>query len=435
MAGQLPALHSPTSVASPNEDPVDEIPLTESVRSGTSGRRGLNGDKSKKEEVVAIPPTDADSSPVRSAPRRQPSQEPCPEVITGSRMQKPVKLPPNIWVKIGRQPKATLLISDPGVSRDQCSFKWDRYQRKVELRNDNGHGNYVNGVEVQEARLDLQHGDRVRIIGKTQPYEFLVDLRPVGLGFGDPRYVIRDKASRDDPEKRNVRLREQLHTLELEIKKRKESNLQLDQEFYEIEMQRRLRKQEMEEKDELLKFYIEDTERLKEELEEKRQRWLERLEEEYRANQEEYMPLVQHLADLQDKLEKLQLKKDELARSIHPERYAVADVAMELPSPAISDRGSTRSIARGEDSGEEDAFAGLSGLEDNREASDVEDKPPVKTQPKAEAAEEPTKVLKRESGEDSGEPAAKQPRLHGDEREEQPSTGSATGGLEGRVLD
>merc|ERR1712060_533109 len=72
---------------------------------------------------------------------------------------------------------------------------------------------------------------------------------------------------------------------------------QKEKEFYEIATRRRLRSQEDKQKEEQYQQYLSGTEELHAQLQRGREEWLG------------------------------QLKKDELERSIHPEKYAVADVS------------------------------------------------------------------------------------------------------------
>merc|ERR1719401_2646431 len=108
----------------------------------------------------------------------------------------------------------------------------------------------------------------------------------------------------------------------------------------------------MEDMDRRHEFYIEDAKKLEKHLADSRQEWLDKLDRLHDHNEQDIQPAILECASLQDKVEKLQLKKDELARSIHPERYAVADVAMELPSPEASDQ-EDGAAGAAEESGEE----------------------------------------------------------------------------------
>lgn len=354
----------------------------------------------------------------------------CPQLMTGSRLDKAVGVLPNHWLKIGRHPKAHLLLNNAGVSRNQCSVRWDTHERKVELRVECETGTLVNGRPFSLDRVMLEHGDRIRILGKGQIFDFIVDLRPVGLGFGDPRQRAREgqKAS-VAPKQRRDRLRALLVQLNKYVDKAEGDAFRMEKEYYEIQTRRSVRVKELEKMRQEHRFYVEDEARLGKHLEDSRRDWLDRLDKDLVNNEESIKPIILDTADLQDKVEKLQLKKDELARSIHPERYAVADVTVnELEFNPKDD-------AAGHGSGaedEEDAFAGLSGLEDNRasgnEASD--DEQPMAGAGKATAAKvgsapAPAGGLKREGGAPAGDddeplqPAPKRARPAGEEEGEE----------------
>lgn len=64
----------------------------------------------------------------------------------------------------------------------------------------------------------------------------------------------------------------------------------------------------------------------KEELRKLREDWLSQLQGLYKENDIVEKPIVGLSNELIEKLEKLQLKKDELERSLHPEKYMVADI-------------------------------------------------------------------------------------------------------------
>jgi len=108
---------------------------------------------------------------------------------------------------------------------------------------------------------------------------------------------------------------------------------------------------------------------LEENLEEGRKEWVRKLEAEHAENEAQVKPLMDNIAERQTRLEKLQLKKDELERNIHPERYAVADVSrigaysLELPihqnTPTAPSRESSEPPALDDIDPDEDALANL----------------------------------------------------------------------------
>lgn len=310
------------------------------------------------------------------------------------------------------------MCNNAGVSRNQVSLKWDAHEKKVEMRLEAKSGTLVNGKEERSSRRLLEHGDRIRIIGKGQTFDFLLDLRPVGLGSGDPRYRARVAAdkTKSGPTQRRDTLRAQLQHLEKAIAHLEGKAFEREQEYYEIVTQRRLRAQEQQERQDMHKYYVEDAIVLEGSLESGRQDWRDKLDAEHAANFDVVGPVIEETASLQDKLEKLQLKKDEVARSIHPEQYAVADVALSMNAPSDDEGGTPRAQAAPDDAeGEEDAFAGLSGLEDRGRGDSSDDDLPAK--PKAPAkdaldsgSDDADDFLKGRS-DDEGLPAAKRPRL------------------------
>merc|ERR1712060_878571 len=184
------------------------------------------------------------------------------------------------------------------------------------------------------------------IEGKDVVYEFLVDLRPIAPPerfLPDPLEKQRKRSQEQQilPKaiKRRNKLRADCEHLDRDIKKKQESVFTMEKEFYEIMTRRRLRQQENKrKKEELVKFVL-GAEELERKLQETRAEWLERLESDYDLQDQGNLPYIEEVATLQVKVDKLQLKRDELLRSIHPERYAVADVSrvgsvpMELPTP------------------------------------------------------------------------------------------------------
>lgn len=406
-AGQ--ALYSPTSVASPDGNPGDiddDLPQAAAKPSGP-----LWNNFRTTEDVGGTDGLGTDGLGTDGLPRRRRHDGiGCPELLVGSKLNKSVKLVPSHWVKIGRNPKATLMLNNPGVSRDHCSIRWDHHMKKVELRIETNAATHVNGEEAQQERTELKHADRIRIVGKGQTFEFVLDMRAANLAIGNPlELAAQDERAKARPVHRRDMLKKQLMKLDKDLREFDTKILEAETEYLEVQTRRSMRENELKEKEDHYKFYLEDTTRSQEELDASRENWLTKLRDEYKANEDSIRPIIEDTASLQDKVEKLQLKKDELARSIHPEQYAVADVAvMELPSPAPSEVSALQDDA----SGEEDAFAGLAGLEENRETSGAEDE-----------------VFKRKGG---GDKAAEESDA------KRPKTGEGEGAavtLEGAVLD
>jgi len=292
-------------------------------------------------------------------------------------------LNPNRWVKIGRSKKAQLLLSNAGVSRNHCSIRWDRHLRAVELKDTSTGGTMVNGDLIKSGRHTLAHADRVRIEGKGAHYDFLLDLRPVGLGWADPReeqkgrQLLWKKLKGPALLQRRDALRAQLAKLDADIQRCEKEAFEKEREFHQIAMRRNLRLQEDKQRKEHFDKYTAGKKVLEELLKEGRENWLAKLKAESEANELEVKPLLELVAERQVKVEKLQLKKDELERTIHPERYAVADVSRVgsfLPTPEKTPSVEARSqehsepLALDDIEAEKDTFADLmSGISGQRE--------------------------------------------------------------------
>jgi len=82
--------------------------------------------------------------------------------------------------------------------------------------------------------------------------------------------------------------------------------------------------------------YLEATADLEKKLQESREEWQVKLKALYIANEEEEKPILEQTADIQDKLSKLELKKNELERQIFPERFAVAELPDEVGGRTFS---------------------------------------------------------------------------------------------------
>lgn len=304
-------------------------------------------------------------------PPKQKQTAPCPVICIGPRFDKEYQLNANRWAKIGRSKKAQLLLNNTGVSRNHCSLRWDRHRQVVELKDGSTGGTLINGEVIKGARRTLQHADRIRIEGKATKYDFLLDLRPVNLALTDPREEGAGPVKRLGGQalvtKRDA-LKAQLSHLEANIEKCDKQAFEKEREFYEIATRRSLRTVEDKQRSEELQKYLAGAKELELRLQESRAEWLEKLQVEHNANDLETRPLMAVIGDLQVKVEKLQLKKDELERSIHPEKYAVADVSrvgsftLDLPgSQKTPSQTETRSQVESGvlEDGEEDAFADL----------------------------------------------------------------------------
>jgi len=304
--------------------------------------------------------------------------DPRPLLLIGPGFDKSYALNANRWVKVGRSKKAQLLLVNTGVSRNHCSFRWDCHRRLVELKDMSASGTLVNGTAVKGERHVLAHGDRLRVEGKGARYDFILDLRPVNGGITDPREEqggaqhwrkLRGPALIQ----RRDHLKSQLDGYEQNITRLEKETFEKEKEFYEIATRRSLRTQEDKQRKIDLEKYILGAKELEFKLNEGRDNWLSMLQTEYDNNEKVVRPIMDSVAALQIKVEKLQLKKDELERTIHPEKYAVADVSrtgsftLELPTPepSVRDRVGSHTEAAGpldDIEGEEEAFADMPGM-------------------------------------------------------------------------
>lgn len=253
-------------------------------------------------------------------------------LLVGPRFDKEYPLNSNRWVKIGRSKKAQLMLDNAAVSRNHCAFRWDRHRRVVELKDTSMGGTLVNGESIKSERQTLDHADRIRIEGKSIRFEFLLDLRPVGLGVADPKEEAKGEKQFKKLRgpallQRRDNLKAQLASLDAEIEKREKEAFEKEREFHEIAMRRTLRLKQDKQQQEDLEKHLEGKKILDEQLEESRKAWIAKMEAEHASNEVEAKPLMDAVGERQVRLEKLQLKKDELERTIHPERYAVADVS------------------------------------------------------------------------------------------------------------
>jgi len=262
----------------------------------------------------------------------------CPDLYVGSKLEKELPLKANTWIKIGRNSKAHLMLSDKGISSNHCQMRWDTYQKVVEVRDTSHTGTQLNGEVIRGVQRTVRHGDRVRVRGNGTQYEFVVDLRAILNGTGDPRKglpagmvgmrmggVVSLTSRRD-------KLRRQVTRLDTQIASLDAKALEREKEYYEILTRRRLRDQDMEEKEKQIMMYLKGAEDLTKHLVDSREEWLERLRVRNVENQEDMAPLLDQTGDLQQKIDKLKMKKAEIERSLHPENYATAVASLEAGS-------------------------------------------------------------------------------------------------------
>lgn len=301
----------------------------------------------------------------------------CPELRVGSKLDKVMPLMAGRWVKIGRHKKSQLLLTNTGISRTHCMVRWDSHKRIVEVRDmatDRHNGTLVNGEAVAGGSKVLKHGDRIRIEGKGIRYDFVLDTRPIGQGVGDPTTISPAERSKlpakpakgvSNYNKRKLeQLQKQLAKFSREFDVEQDRAIEKEKQYWEVVTKRRVRSADVNAMEEQCKVYATRTEVLDKELSDSRAAWLLKLEETAENNMEVMRPLTEKVGEAQNMLEKLQLKKDELERTLHPEKYAIADVAAKSNTMSISDSkdkrsgpqsnsvSQTRSIRDGEDAGD-----------------------------------------------------------------------------------
>lgn len=296
-----------------------------------------------------------------------------PELLVGTRYDKVCPLRPNRWVGVGRSKKSQLLLDNGGVSRNHCDMRWDPHRRIVELRDTSVSGTMVNGQTIKRSRCILAHADHITVEGKGIYYNFLLDMRPVKLGFSDPRADLMVQKSvreavRAGPSQQRDILRNQIVHMDTTMRACMEQAVEKEKMFYSIATRRRLRLLEDKDKDDRYHKYLRGVEQLQAQLQLGREEWLEKLQQEYEKNESDVNAIIEETKNLQEKVEKLQLKKDELERSIHPEKYAVADISVTgsgdqhlsiMSNQQDSGEGSAKPIAGGDGSNDEEyAFSG-----------------------------------------------------------------------------
>eukprot|EP00928_Gymnodinium_smaydae_P039353 TRINITY_DN268_c0_g1_i1.p1 TRINITY_DN268_c0_g1~~TRINITY_DN268_c0_g1_i1.p1 ORF type:complete len:332 (+),score=100.12 TRINITY_DN268_c0_g1_i1:55-1050(+) len=282
-----------------------------------------------------------------------------PLLLVGSKLDKSMKLTANRWMRIGSDHKANLLVKAKGVSREHCLLRWDSHQRLVELHDKSQTGTLVNGELVRNRRRFLQHGDHIviegNVEGKSQKYRFVLDLRPVDLGKGDPEQanLSNTQVSRVDVLTRKLERRsKEARNLEAVCTAEQESVLSLEREYYDLLAQRRIRYQKNQDGLRKVKESTEEREQMAKDLTESRSQKADGLRELQERNAQEVMPLTKKTAELQTQLEKLKLKKAELQRRLHPELYECIEASETeeqrslptAPSAAASETEEQRSL-------------------------------------------------------------------------------------------
>jgi len=220
-----------------------------------------------------------------------------PVLYVGTRLDKVCPLRPNRWIKIGRSAKANIRIENAGVSRQHCSLRWDAHMRIVELRDTSASGTAINGAVYKGQRRTLAHGDKVHIDGKGIRYEFVLDMRPVGVGLTDPREGRMPTRSKAEG------LRRQLEKVKKDIqrfletgKAAQERALVQEKTYYETMARRKLRGAEIEKKEVEYRKYVDQIDKTEKELKQSREQWLEKLQEVQRSNDLADEPLTKGTA-------------------------------------------------------------------------------------------------------------------------------------------
>lgn len=324
---------------------------------------------SKKEEHLA----ENAASAAPPAPHANPTE--CPVLLCGTGFNKVCVLKSNMKVTIGRSSSSQVIINDPGVSNEHCLVRWDHHARMVELKDrGSGSGTIVNSEVVHGTTKRLSHGDRIRLQGKTQPWDFILDLRPVLLGFEDPRNWPREEppasilhrqgghSGLSQLRKRRDILRLSLTNLEVSIKQKESDSFETERSFYEALAGRKVRASENLRREEQLKLIQAEYAELSAKLTSSREDWMVKLKEEFASNDGSSAVVVKDVKQLQDKIDRLQLKKVELERTLHPERYAVVDIITASKGEPVVAAVSHFGLEvghEGDDDEEEEAFLGV----------------------------------------------------------------------------
>jgi len=293
-----------------------------------------------------------------------------PRVAMGSKLDKWHHLRENRWVKIGRAEDSQLHLPSSGVSRNHCRLLWDTHRRVVELHDTSSTGTMVNGEVVKNTHRTLKHSDLIRISGKGARYDFVVDLRPCRLGFGDPVQAVRtQQQSKRKSQKDGDTLLDRRDTLEAQLRHLDESiqrsetrAFETERKYYEVLAQRKRRAAEDKVRNEQLLGHERGAAALEQRIKESREEWMAKLHLLYESHHQAEKPLVEDLKDVKDKAEKIRYKKDEIERALNPEKYMVKNAEddlgglLELDAAPAELLGTARPSVDGEDDEEEQAF-------------------------------------------------------------------------------
>jgi len=314
-------VHSPTS---PADDKAPGIPVTGAFSSARAGgQHETENDAADFEFAYRVLGNNNTTTEFGDG-----SQVDVPILRVGRKFDKELRLRANRWIKIGRNPKSQLLLNVTGVSRDHCTLRWDPHTKQVELRDTSRRGTFVNGEATKNKRRVLVHGDQIILEAKSQRFTFVLDLRPVGLGFRDP---IKDAlmGTKADMRKEKMTRRRRRADLLTQIRHVNDKYNQVkaiafekEQEYFEISARISVRRQKDEELQKKLKEMQKSTAELNAQLEGSRVTWLQTLAADQKRFEAEARPYADLTAELQTQLEKLKLKKAEVERNLNPDKYA-----------------------------------------------------------------------------------------------------------------
>jgi chromosome segregation ATPase len=259
---------------------------------------------------------------------------------------------------------------------------WDPRDKVVILNHVSlGGVTLVNG-EAVKGRRNVSHGDKIRVQGKGITYDFILDARPAGIASSDPKHMQSEnkkrRQMRRELEQRRESLRDQISQVDKAVVSCEARSFDKEKEFYEIMARRRVRFKETQTKEQQIKEFNSEIEQLRVKLSLSRDEWLQRLQDTMDNQAKEIEPLTTATNDVQLMLEKLQQKKIELERELHPEKFEIQkmdilDEVSELTDRAMSASHAATPIADADVEGEEEASFGQPlSLEDGpKRASDA----------------------------------------------------------------
>mmetsp|Transcript_2092 Transcript_2092/g.4762 ORF Transcript_2092/g.4762 Transcript_2092/m.4762 type:complete len:442 (+) Transcript_2092:51-1376(+) len=249
-----------------------------------------------------------------------------PRLLVGPSFRKELVLKPNRWMRIGRSKKDShVFLNCERVSKFHCSIRWERGERKAELRDESSAGTMVNTDMVRGTKRYLEHGDRIII---ARGYEFVLDMRPV---FEELKSPACQPSQAPSLEQRRQNLEAQLVRLEDDIENFDKQAFEKERDFYAVAARRQRRKKEDAKNEAATRAFQEKSAEIKRKLEEDRDNWWEKCHVEQVKNSQLVSDLTRKVSDYQLRLEKLLLRKAEIQRAVYPERFALIGAEMDLP--------------------------------------------------------------------------------------------------------